>query len=214
VHHLAPKALFQACAEVGVRRVVQISALGADERARTQYHLSKRAADESLMRLDLDWFVLRPSLIYGPGGQSTRLFMKLARLPWLPVMNEGQQVLQPVHISDVVAAVLLCLRQASPRRVIEVVGAESIEYVDWLRWLRRAQGLPSAPVIKIPAALCLGLARMGQFLSPMIRPDNLRMLAAGNHASVQPLAEFLGRMPRRLAPRLLFTDGLFEGLTS
>ena len=84
VHHLAPKALFQACAEVGVRRVVQISALGADERARTHYHLSKRAADESLMRLDLDWFVLRPSLIYGPGGQSTRLFMKLARLPWLP----------------------------------------------------------------------------------------------------------------------------------
>src|SRR5690242_8611160 len=48
LHDLAPRALFAACQAANVK-VVQISALGADENARSRYHLSKKAADEALL---------------------------------------------------------------------------------------------------------------------------------------------------------------------
>src|SRR4051812_8633781 len=51
LHEAAPRALFAACAEAGVYKVIQISALGADEAARSRYHTSKRRADEFLASL-------------------------------------------------------------------------------------------------------------------------------------------------------------------
>jgi nucleoside-diphosphate-sugar epimerase len=73
VHTEGPIALFEACLAASVGRVLQISAVGADAGAVTRYHLSKRAADDHLAALDpagerLDWCVLRPSLVLGPGG--------------------------------------------------------------------------------------------------------------------------------------------------
>ncbi|MCP4238797.1 MAG: NAD(P)H-binding protein, partial [Aestuariibacter sp.] len=124
LHSHAPIALFQACKQVGIRRVIQISALGADETAFSAYHLSKRAADEYLRHLDLDWFVLRPSLIYGRAGKSAELFMRLAALPLIPVIGNGQQVLQPVHITDVVATVLKCLISTRTKQTLDIVGTE------------------------------------------------------------------------------------------
>ena len=79
VHVLAPQALFAACAAVGVRRVVQISALGAVG-GTSGYFRSKRQADEFLARLPLDWTIVQPSLVFGIGGASARLFTMLAEL--------------------------------------------------------------------------------------------------------------------------------------
>ncbi|MEZ5448123.1 MAG: NAD(P)H-binding protein [Thiolinea sp.] len=92
VHHLAPAALFRASMQAGVKRVIQVSALGADEQAFTPYQLSKRAADEVLRDLPLDWFVLRPSLVYGRGGKSSALFHRMAALPcclWSAMAGRG-----------------------------------------------------------------------------------------------------------------------------
>ncbi len=54
IHHLAPAALFDACVEAGVQRVVQISAISADAEAGTDYALSKKRGDDHLQGLDLD----------------------------------------------------------------------------------------------------------------------------------------------------------------
>jgi uncharacterized protein YbjT (DUF2867 family) len=132
LHYEAPKALFRASVEAGVNRVVQISALGADERAYTPYKLSKRAADEVLRALPLEWFVLRPSLVYGPGGRSTELFRRLAVLPVIPLPGGGRQLVQPVHIDDLTAAVLACLHEATARRTIDVAGPATMTFAECL----------------------------------------------------------------------------------
>ena len=84
VHQHTPCALFQACARAGVRRVVQISALGIEDSA-TRYARTKLAAEACLRSLadtdQLDPVVLRPSVVFGKGGDSSALFMNLARLP-------------------------------------------------------------------------------------------------------------------------------------
>ena len=157
-------------------------------------------------RLDLDWFVLRPSLIYGHGGKSAALFMRLASLPMIPVIGDGKQNLQPVHISDVVATVLTCLRSTEARKTLDIVGEQTITFAEWLQTMRHAQSLPRARELRIPFALAMAGAYLGRYLNPILQPENLRMLKKGYWADVQPLARFLGRMPLRVEPALFFSD--------
>jgi nucleoside-diphosphate-sugar epimerase len=65
VHSSGPRTLFDACAAVGVPKLIQISAMGADAEARSRFHLNKRNADEYCAALAakhkfLHWTVLRP----------------------------------------------------------------------------------------------------------------------------------------------------------
>jgi uncharacterized protein YbjT (DUF2867 family) len=206
LHYRAPKALFQACEKAGVTRVIQISALGADDKALVPYHLSKKAADDVLRETYLDWFILRPSLIYGEGGASFALFKKLSRMPVIMLFDDGEQMLQPVHISDVVATVLRALDDdVMPRQTIDVVGQAPLSYRQWMLLLR---GNRFAPIfISAPMKAMMKLAKLGKFINLAIfNPDSLRMLEQHNVSDSAFLTAFLGRKP------LSVIDGLEEAL--
>jgi len=206
LHTRAPIALFRACEQAGVKRVIQISALGADESAFSDFHLSKRAADDVLRSLDLDWFVLRPSLIYGKGGGSAGLFMRLAALPVIPVIGDGQQQLQPIHISDVIATVMQSLTDKNTKRTLDIAGNETITFAEWLQWMRQAQGLRRARILNCPFPLAMAISHVGHYFNPMLQPESLRMLQTGYRANANPLVEFLGRKPLAIEPSLFFSD--------
>lgn len=208
LHTTAPKALFDACRQADVSRVIQISALGADETAFSAYHLSKKAADDHLRGLDLDWFVLRPSVIYGRGGASAELFLRLARFPFIPVVGDGRQDLQPVHVADIAATVLACLRTPRVRQTLDIVGNETIAFVDWLQRLRTAQGFARAPVLNSPVWLAVVCSYLGRPLSPMLRPENIRMLLTGYHGDGSPWRAFLNRQALDFSPGLLAADAV------
>jgi uncharacterized protein YbjT (DUF2867 family) len=207
VHTAAPSALFQAAAQRGIRRVIQISALGADASAFSAYHHSKRAADDVLRGLDLDWFVLRPSLVYGKGGDSTRMFLKMASLPVLSVVGAGQQEVQPVHVRDVVATVVQALQAPTTKLTLDLAGPQRFTFEEWLQQMRLAQGLQRTRlVLHTPVALALAATWPLRYVSAVMQPDNIRMLLAGSVADTGPMAQFLGRPPLPFAPHLLFED--------
>lgn len=206
LHAVAPMALFDACRDAGVKRVIQISSLGADDSAFCPYNLTKKAADDHLRQLDLDWFVLRPALIYGRGGTSAEIFMRLARFPLLPVIGDGRQLLQPVHIGDVVATVMACLDASVTRQTFDIVGHETIEYVEWLQRLRLAQGRKRAMVFRTPIPLALFGVWLGQCLHPILRPENIRMLLKGYRGDGHSWQTFLGRPAMAFSPALLGAD--------
>ena len=195
LHYKAPVALFSACLKFPKIRIIQISALGADGDAFTAYQLSKRSADDYLRSLPLDWFVLRPSLIYGKGGTSMEMFKRLAQLPILPMMVGGKQLVQPVHITDVTNTVLHCLTNPETNFTLDVVGPQPVPLKDWLHLMRSEMGKRSALIIPIPPKLSLFAAHFLKHIVPLFHPDNLRMLQKGNHADVKPLKEFLGYLP-------------------
>lgn len=195
LHYQAPAALFHACEEANVMRVIQISALGADEQAFTPYQLSKKKADDVLRSLPLKWFVLRPSLVYGKGGKSMELFQRVAPLPILPLIDGGKQRIQPIHISDVTDTVLNCLTSSKSKLTLDLVGAHSVLFKEWLQLMRTAKAKPSATIVPVPYKLSLIMAKLGKHIIPLMHPDNLRMLHKGNYADVTPLAEFIGHMP-------------------
>jgi uncharacterized protein YbjT (DUF2867 family) len=153
VHDEAPRALFEACEAAGVRRVVQVSALGADEAARSRFHLSKKRADDDLARRRLEWTTVQPSLVFGPDGASARLFCLLASLPLIPLPGKGAQRVQPIHVDDLAALVVRLVAGPAACARIAAVGPRAITIREWLVLLRAQLALAPAPTLPVPLAL-------------------------------------------------------------
>ncbi|KRB95885.1 SDR family oxidoreductase [Duganella sp. Root198D2] len=203
LHSGAPAALFAACAEAGVRRVVQVSALGAGQ-GDTAYFASKRAADEVLMSLPLEWIILRPALVFGREGGSAAMFCRLASMPLTIAPALGAARFQPLHVDDLADAVVAALDPETPaQRVFDIAGSTAVGYEGMLAAYRSGMGFAPAPVLRVPAALMALAARAGRSLpAALLTPDNWRMLRAGSAlaqgdtAGAAATRELLGRAPR------------------
>ncbi|KWD12363.1 NAD-dependent dehydratase [Burkholderia ubonensis] len=199
VHRAAPCALFDACCGAGVRRIVQISALGV-ERGDTAYFASKLAADAYLQTLPIDFRIVRPALVYGATGASARYFRMLASLPVHVLPAGGRQLLRPVHVDDLAELVArLIERPAEGDRIVDVVGADEVEYREMLAIYRRAMGFPPAMRVSVPGALCGAAAALsGRMPGAMLTRDTWAMLRAGNTGELAASSAALGRPPRGL----------------
>ncbi|MCA8090944.1 SDR family oxidoreductase [Burkholderia anthina] len=199
VHRAAPCALFTACCRAGVRRVIQISALGV-ERGDTPYFASKHAADRFLQTLPLDSRIVRPALVYGASGTSARFFRMLASLPVHVLPAGGHQRLRPVHIDDLAELVArLVDAPAAGERVIDAVGADEVEYRDMLGGYRAALGFRPAAGIALPGPLAGAAATLsGAIPGAMLTRDTWTMLRGGNTGDPAAITAVLGRPPRGL----------------
>src|SRR5712692_1156986 len=197
VHFGAPRALFQACAVLGVHRVIQVSALGCDANPDSAYQSTKLLAERFLATLDLDWVVVRPSLVYGEDSPSSALFRLLARLPVIPLIADGGQRLQPIHVDDLSEIIVRLLARGTPARAtLELAGPRPITYKAMLADLRASLGGGSARYVRIP----LTLVRIGAYASDLIGKgpigrDTLGMLLHGNVALNNAAPLLLGRRP-------------------
>ena len=190
MHHITPVALFKACEQSGVKRVIQISALGADEKAMVAYHKSKKQADDYLRSSHIEWFILQPSLVYGKGGESFQFFQWLSRLWLIPLIGQGKQMIQPVHINTVVQTIKQCLMTIETNQTIEVVGKQAISFKDWITSLREKKSKPR--YISIPTGLMKFIARLFKpFKFKLISEDNLIMLEQNNTGDYNKLKSFL-----------------------
>jgi uncharacterized protein YbjT (DUF2867 family) len=212
LHVRAPTALFAAALNVGCRRIVQISALGADENARSRYHLSKKAADDFLATLPADWVVVRPSLVYGQGGQSAQLFTMLATMPWIPLPGSGEFEVQPIHIDDLVEAIVAVVEApAIQRRVIPLVGPHALRFDDFLAQIRQALGMRPARFIRIPRVLMRFVAGLLAYIpGSILDRETLDMLFMGNAADPRVTRELLHREPRSVSEFVLETTVSME----
>ena len=200
IHTEAPRALFEACARQGVRRVIHVSALGIEGNP-TLYARTKLAAESALLSLTqagrVDGTVLRPSIVFGPGGDSSRLFMGLARLPWLclpgPVIRAR---VQPIAVGELALGIarLLSPEGARAPRVLNVVGPRPLTLAAFIASLRRQAGHVAARTWPMPDLLTHWSARLGDSFpwAPWCT-ETLSLLAQDNVADPAPFAACLGR---------------------
>ena len=103
-HVELPRKVVQACKESGVRRLLHMSALGAEATSKSAYQRTKAAGEALVMQSELDVTVFRPSVIFGPGDSFLTLFADLLKLaPAVPLAG-GNARFQPVFVGDVVRA--------------------------------------------------------------------------------------------------------------
>jgi uncharacterized protein YbjT (DUF2867 family) len=138
-------ALFDGCAAAGIRRVVHISAIGASPEAPTAFARTKATADAHLATLDLNWVILRPSLVLAPAAYGGSAMLRgLAGLPWFtPAVASRVQVVSAGDVADTVA---LCVRRDEPRKVTwELTHPQIHDIGDIVAALRAWHGFPPRP---------------------------------------------------------------------
>ena len=200
LHTETPAALFAACAEANVERVVHVSALGVDSGVDVPYFTTRLVTERALHELPtkVRWLCLRPSVIYGEDGTSAQMFRRMAKLPVQGLPMGGQQTLQPVHIDDICAAVTHWLSEPdAASQTVAAVGAEATNMRGMLDSYRQQLGYRPAWHLAMPAHLVRLAARAGDYIpaSPLCS-DTFAMLSADNTSDASGFTKLLGRTPR------------------
>ena len=199
-----------------VKRFVYISSLGAD-RGQSDYHRSKKRAEDVVRTFEGNWTILRPGNVYGPGDDVISLLLKMVRtLPAIPVIDSGDQPFQPIWAGDLGEAIAVAIeRKDLATRVLELGGLEQTSMNDVLDRLARITGKQPAR-IPVPSFLAnIGAKAAGMFgVDIPVNEGQIQMLLEGNVLKDQTrnaLTETLGIAPTPLDEGLaLLADALPE----
>src|SRR5204862_1576193 len=133
----------------------------------TRFARTKHAAEEMLKSQDLDWVILRPSLVVGRsvyGGMA--LVRALAVVPFVLPLARESATFQPVQVDEVAGAVTFFLRPDAPcRRTIEIAGPQRLTLAQIITSYRRWLGLPAAALVRLPLIAATLISRLGDAVS-------------------------------------------------
>ena len=198
VHHHAPAQIAAWARAEGVPRFLQLSALGADAAHPVAFVGSKGRGDDALLASGLQVSIARPSPVYGRGGTSSELFIRLARLPVLILPAGGRFTIQPVHIADLGTGMVRLAENAPPHgTIIHMCGARAYTLADYFGILRRhLHGKAPPSIMPLPPAILRPLLPLANYLSNgLLSADNIRLLQESAHTDTSAFSTLLGREP-------------------
>ncbi|WP_210528409.1 complex I NDUFA9 subunit family protein [Rubellimicrobium arenae] len=128
VHVEGAARIARICLELGVRRMVHISALGASAEGGSEYARSKAEGEAAVLDSMPHAVILRPSILFGHEDSFFNRFASMAaRGPILPLIGAGTHF-QPVWVDDVAAAAAMgATGQAAPG-IYELGGPEVMTF--------------------------------------------------------------------------------------
>lgn len=196
VHAQAPGVIAAAAAKAGVKALVQISAIGADPAATSNYARTKAEGEAAARAAFPGVTILRPSVVFGPEDDFFNRFAALARLsPFLPLFGGGTNRFQPVYVGDVAMAVERALTRPDLRgRSFELGGprvytfAEIMELI--LAEIGRRRGLLPLPMKLADVIGWFGDIGAKFGLPPVLTRDQARLLRTDNVATGPGLEAF------------------------
>jgi NAD-dependent epimerase/dehydratase len=198
VHHHTPKQLAVWAKAAGIKRWGQLSALGADPSQSINFVGSKGRGDDAVAQSGIPIAIARPSVVYGRGGTSCELFIKLARLPLLPLPEGGRFHLQPVHLADVTEGLAkLAAQTDTGHSVINMTGRQPLTLAEYLTILRQTlHHKPPQRILPIPLRLIDPALPLANILSNgIISRDSFALLKQDSCADYSDFAALLGREP-------------------
>lgn len=217
VHRDLAAKLVAAARGARVRRLLQMSAAGADrDRGPSRYLRSKGEAEELIRAAaaNLNFTIFRPSVIFGPGDSLTNRFAALLRLPAaiLPLAR-SQARFAPVCVADVADALVRALDDRGTwGETYELCGPEVLTLEQLVRMTAAVSQLPCR-LIRLPDVLGrLQAALLGLLPGKPFSLDNFRSLTVDSVCTQNGLARF-GITPRHMMAVLPFYLGPFTAAT-
>jgi NADH dehydrogenase len=193
-----------AAAAAGVKRLVQVSAIGADPESASAYARTKAAGEAAVMKAFPDATIVRPSVVFGPEDGFFNLFAGVARIsPMLPVFGcpiwpkitfggegfpfkvdlygDGGTKFQPVYVGDVADAIVVILTDPKTKgKTYELGGPRVYSFKAIMELLLKEIGRRR---LIVPIPFAVGMIQ-GFFLQMLPRPlltcDQVTLLKRDN----------------------------------
>lgn len=198
-HVELPRLLVAACKSADVKRVLHMSALGADAAGGPSRYQRSKGEGEALVRgSGLDYTIFRPSIVFGREDRFLNLFAKLARLVPVLAVGASEAKFQPIYVSDVAHCFAHALDDdATIGQQYDLCGPKVYTLRELVRYAANVSGHPR-PVFGLGAA-----AAKLQALTLELLPGNL--MTRDNLASMTRDNVCDGAFPAvfRLAPTAL-----------
>jgi NADH dehydrogenase len=184
IHHLGAERIARAAAAAGAKRLVHVSAIGADARSLSDYGRSKAAGEAAVHSQFAAAAIVRPSIVFGADDDFFNRFGLFAQLsPVLPLIGGGRTRFQPVYVGDVAAAIAAILANPdSGGRTYELGGPEIFTFRELLELVLEATGRRRL-LVPVPFSVMeLKGAVLGLAPEPLLTRDQVRMLRTDNTA--------------------------------
>ena len=204
VHHLAPKAIAEACRQSGTK-FIHVSALGLADGDRSGFLTSKRQGEQAISKSGADWMIVRPSLLDGEGGFGSAWLRGVSKLPIFAAPMDAGGRIAALTASDLGEALAsLCIHstesfETSQSRIFELGGTDVYSFKEYILGLRRRYTKRRIVAVPIPGLM----ARLGAHLCDLLHftPFSFghwELLRKDNIPSPNRLPEVLGRPPQKV----------------
>jgi len=182
----------KAAKAAGVKRFIQMSAIGADKNARSSYARSKAEGEAAVRDAFPDATIMRPSIIFGPEDNFFNRFAWMASLsPILPLIGGGKTKFQPAYVSDIAEAAVRILDNPHwAGKTFELGGPEVMSFKDLLKLICEITHRQRI-LMPIPFVLASLQAMFLQLLpNPMLTMDQVRLLKTDNVVGSEGVCTF------------------------
>ena len=187
VHFHYTKLLVDASLKSGVRKFIQISALGVTDKTKSRYYRTKFQAEEYIKQSDIPYVIFRPSIVMGRGQklfEDLKLISKLTPLIIVPKYR-----VQPVNVKDVVRAIRKAIFE-DITGIYELCGKRVVSLKELFQFVLSCIGKRRI-VIEAPKQILLPLALLGVGMTLdqyyMMKMDNVCLVDGFKKLGITPL---------------------------
>jgi uncharacterized protein YbjT (DUF2867 family) len=203
LHARQTENLVKAAQEQGVKKLVQVTALGSAQNAPSEYHKTKWQAEQHIRESGLSFLIYQPSLIIGKtvGNRNSKLVTRYLELietrPRVPVIGGGENKVQPIYVVDLAKAIVKgILENRYDNNAYELGGSEVLTMRRFVERLIKLRGA-SKSVAPIPlfAANILAAACETFQNVPLVSRDQVKLSQQDNVCEQNALNTVFGITP-------------------
>ena len=185
IHSHFPYLLSNLCNDLGIKRIVHISALGVKEKNVSKYFQSKFEGEKNIQNIFKSSVILRPSIVFGPEDKFFNTFASIAQFsPVIPLVGGGKTKFEPIYVGDVAKSIVKALELSnSEPQIYELGGPEIYSFkelmVILLELIKKKRFFMTVPftIAKIQSYF------LQMMPNPILTPDQVEMLKYNNIVS-------------------------------
>jgi uncharacterized protein YbjT (DUF2867 family) len=200
IHHQLPRRVAQLCEELGIARLLHMSALQANKYAPSAYLKSKAAGEAAVNEFSkkLDITIFKPSVIFGRGDSFLNMFANLVK--YLPViaLAKPNAKFQPIWVEDVAQCFINALENTETYGKSYELGGSQIFTLKQL--VQKVMGIlgKQRPIIGLNDTFSMVQGFMLELMPiKLMTRDNIRSMQLDSIAA-QPIAAELNVVPTAL----------------
>lgn len=189
IHAMGARHVAEQAAKAGVKRLVHVSAIGADVNAKAKYARSKGEGEAAVRAAFPGATIVRPSIVFGPEDDFFNRFAQMAALaPVMPLVG-GETRFQPVFVGDVAAVIAKAVSSPASVGVTYELGGPTVYTMREILELILTETGRARPLLPVPWPMAGLIGALGDLqasilpIAPPLTSDQVEMLKSDNVAA-------------------------------